>query len=682
MIAQKGWSVPAPSIRTVLCRLILLALSCAGVSLTAQSRQAGASLPAATVDLQADRQMVTPVSQVWRFSGGDDPRWADPAFDDSAWKLLQPRTPWADQHLATVDYLAWVRFRLRLPAGMPALELLMPRFNKAYQIFADGQLAGQAGTLSPDKPVMVSQTPRIFSLPLNRARPIPGSETKEVVVAIRMWQDPKLVRIVSKAVSGNVYAGSPAAVESMFTLMKARTLLAFGNDYTQLIISLIVGVASLLLFLLTRRGFYAWFTASMLLGTLELPLHLVSQHFSWGYIASIYGYAVLDFLSVATYVLFVLAALNMRRWRLLAAMILLLVLAELGPVAFILGLISQLSADAIYFFASTIPDLVVLFFLVRGWRNRIPYARLLIFPFALGAVIGTSGSLGHFLVSLDVPHASLLLTANVEILNAPFAVSLLDIGNAVNNLALLAVLVYQFAQSSREEQRLKSALRTAHDIQQSLVPVDIPTLGGLHTEIVYLAAEEVGGDFCQVLPRPDSSILVVIGDVSGKGLQAAMVGTLVVGALRSMADEEIGPAETLSRLNNVLLRTPNRGFVTCLCMIITGTGKVMLANAGHLSPYLDGAEVTTVSELPLGCVPGIKYDQTTFHLPAAGRLTLLSDGVVEARSASGELYGFERTKKISSLLAREIATEANRFGQEDDITVITLDWQLPTMAMA
>ena len=652
------------------------------MSSSARSQSAKALLPAATVDLQADRQMITPVSKVWRFAGGDDPRWADPALDDSTWKLLQPRTPWADQHLALVDNLAWVRFRLRVPAGMPALELLVPRFNKAYQIFADGQLAGQAGALPPEKPVVLSQTPRIFSLPLNRARPIPGSELKEVVVAIRIWQDPKLVRVVPKAVSGDVYAGSPAAIESMFTLTKARTLLASGNDYTQLVISLIVGVASLLLFLLTRRGLYTWFTASMLLGTLSLPLRLVSQHFGWGYMNRVYGYAVLDFLSVITYTLFVFAAIGVRRWRLLATLILLLVLAELGLVSFILGITSQASADGIYFFGTTIPDLIVLFLLVRGWRARNSFARLLVFPYALGALIGSSGNLGHFLVDLDVPHASLLLTANVEILNAPFAVNLIDVGNAITNLALLAVLVYQFAQSSREEQRLKTALRTAHDIQQSLVPVDIPTLGGLHTEIVYLAAEEVGGDFCQVLPRPDNSILVVIGDVSGKGLQAAMVGTLAVGALRSMADEEIGPAETLKRLNNVLLRTPNRGFITCLCMVITGAGEVMLANAGHLSPYLDGVEITTLPGLPLGCVPGLEYDQTTFRLPATGRLTLMSDGVAEARSASGELYGFERTQKISSLLAREIATEANRFGQADDITVITLDWQLPSMAMA
>jgi serine phosphatase RsbU (regulator of sigma subunit) len=116
-------------------------------------------------------------------------------------------------------------------------------------------------------------------------------------------------------------------------------------------------------------------------------------------------------------------------------------------------------------------------------------------------------------------------------------------------------------------------------------------------------------------------------------------------------------------------------------MIITATGKVTLSNAGHLSPYLDGVEMEIDSGLPLGIVPDMDYEQISFLLPDSARLTLMSDGVVEARSVTGELYGFERTSNISSQSARDIAAEANRFGQEDDITVITLDWRSPAVAM-
>lgn len=624
--------------------------------------------------------MVTPISKNWRFCGGDDQRWADPAFDDSMWKVLQPTEEWNAQGYAPVHNLAWFRIRLRVPASMPSLVLLMPRLGVAYQIFADGKIAGQAGRLPPANPEVATRSQRIFTLPLSGARRLPGSDSKEILVAIRVWQDPRLARIITGALAGTVYAGSPKPVQTIFALSRSRNLLARGNDYTQAIISLIVGASGLLLFFLTRRGLYAWFTLSMLLGTLGLPVQLISEHFGWGFFTSVYAYAALDFLSPLTYILFVLVALGLLTWRRAAFFALLNFAAEIGPILFILGIFSQTWADGIYFFASTFPEVIVIVLLIRAWRANVTYAKLLIFPYMLSIAIASVGNLGHWLLDLNVSRASVLITANIQLLSYPFSVNLGDVGSAVATLGLLAVLVYQFAQSSREEQRLKSALQTAHDIQQSLVPVDIPRLGGLQTEIVYLAAEEVGGDFCQVLPRSDRSILVVIGDVSGKGLQAAMMGTLAVGALRSMADEGVGPAETLKRLNNVLLRTPNRGFITCLCMILTSSGQVILANAGHLSPYLDGEEMATAPSLPLGFVPDMEYEQTSFFLPVTARLTLMSDGVVEARSETGELYGFERTSRISRLPAKDIAAEANRFGQEDDITVITLDWRLQATA--
>jgi len=681
MIASSIGKSVRPSAWIRFRSLILLWMIAAPFCVTAASQATDDAIRIAPIDLQADRISVTPISRNRRFHGGDDPRWADPGFDDSAWKVLQPTSPWGEQGLVPVNNLAWFRFRLIVPASMPSLLLIMPGVSKAYQVFADGQPVGQAGGLPPDPPKVITATQRIFTVPLRGARPLPGSGSKEILLAIRIWQDPRLVGIAPDRLYRPAYAGAAQIVQSFFSLLKARTLIAGGNDYTQAIISLIVGASSLLLFFLTRRGFYAWFSLNMLLGAMLLPVHLLTQHFGLEYFASVYVYAVLDFLTWVTTALFILSAIGQLRWRLFGWLALASLIAELGPVLFILGMISQSWADGIYFFSSTLPELVLIALLIRGWRAGVPYAKLLLVPYGVNVVIACAGNLGHFLVDINVPHASAILTANIELLSDPFTVNLGDVGVAFANLGLLAVLVYQFAESSREEQRLKSALQTAHDIQQSLVPVDIPALGGLHTEIVYLAAEEVGGDFCQVLPRVDESILVVIGDVSGKGLEAAMVGTLAVGALRSMAEEDIGPAEMLKRLNGVLFRSQKRGFITCLCMIVTSSGQVTVANAGHLSPYLDGTELPVASGLPLGILPDLEIEQATFLLPPAARLTLMSDGVVEARSQSGELYGFERTSRISSLPAKDIAAEANRFGQEDDITVITLDWRLQPLAL-
>ena len=667
----KSWRIAAALCRVIACLTFLIAL----LSTAASAQGSHSTTAPISIDVDEERLLVAPVSKNWRFHAGDDPNWANPGFDDSSWRILQPTENWDSQGFSAINNMAWFRFRIGVPDKTQSLLLLMPSMGMSYQVFSNGVLAGQAGHLPPEKPQVYSSAQRVFTLPLRNAQLIPTSHSKELLIAVRIWKDPRLAALTPNVLQGTVYVGSPASLGTLFSLSKAWDLLARGNDYTQLVISFIVGASTLLLFLLTRRDFYAWFTLTMLAGTLPLPAHLLSQHFEWEFFNTVYAYALIDLVTILSFQLFVLAAIGRLRWRLGAILTCLVLIAELGPIFFILGVISQTSADGIYLFASTLAEGIVIVLLIRAWRTNVTFIKLLLFPYALSVVISCASNLGHWLVDFNIPHASMLLTANVQVLREPFAVNVSDIGGVISTLGLLAVLVYQFAQSSREEQRLKSALQTAHDIQQSLVPGDISTRGGLHTEIVYLAAEEVGGDFCQVLPRQDGSTLIVIGDVSGKGLQAAMVSALAVGAIRSMTDDKIGPADTLRRLNKVLLKTPNRGFITCICMVITPSGHVILANAGHLSPYLNGTEVATPSELPLGIVDDIDYEQISFDLPAAARLTLLSDGVVEARSARGELYGFERTSNISRQPANEIAAAAHRFGQSDDITVITLDWQ-------
>jgi serine phosphatase RsbU (regulator of sigma subunit) len=106
-------------------------------------------------------------------------------------------------------------------------------------------------------------------------------------------------------------------------------------------------------------------------------------------------------------------------------------------------------------------------------------------------------------------------------------------------------------------------LDAAREIQQRLVPKSIPAFTGCHIEAAYLPVHEVGGDFCQILPRPDGSVVIAVGDVSGKGLKAAMIGVLAIGALRTLAFEGLDPAAILMRLNAELVRASNGGFVTC-----------------------------------------------------------------------------------------------------------------------
>jgi hypothetical protein len=238
--------------------------------------------------------------------------------------------------------------------------------------------------------------------------------------------------------------------------------------------------------------------------------------------------------------------------------------------------------------------------------------------------------------------------------------------------ALVAIIFRNQRTVALERSRLSTEIEAAREVQNRLVPAALPALPGFRLDAVFHPAAEVGGDFYQIFPQPGGFALIVIGDVSGKGLKAAMTGSMVVGALRSLAQENLSPAQILSRLNSQLAASSDSGFVTCLCARIAADGTLTMANAGHLSPYRDGKEVPLESGLPLGITADAYYTECACQFAIGDRLTFMSDGVVEARNAAGELFGFERTAAISGNTADQIAKAAEHFGQEDDITVLTV----------
>ncbi len=111
---------------------------------------------------------------------------------------------------------------------------------------------------------------------------------------------------------------------------------------------------------------------------------------------------------------------------------------------------------------------------------------------------------------------------------------------------------------------------------------------------------------------------------------------------------------------------------TAVAAHFAADGTVTICNAGHLSPYLDGKEVELPGALPLGVASATRYETTQFHLDPGSRLTFYSDGVVEAQRPDGELFGFDRARDISTQPAAAIVEAAKRFGQQDDITVVTI----------
>jgi sigma-B regulation protein RsbU (phosphoserine phosphatase) len=169
--------------------------------------------------------------------------------------------------------------------------------------------------------------------------------------------------------------------------------------------------------------------------------------------------------------------------------------------------------------------------------------------------------------------------------------------------------------------------------------------------------------------------LLVVGDVAGKGLPAAMLVSVLVGAIRGVAEYTCDPAELLANLNERLVGRAGGQFLHRAGSAHQRDGRRLGANAGHLSPYLDGREVELPGALPLGVKSGAHYETTHFHLAHGSRLTFYSDGVVEAQNAQGELFGFERGRAISTNPAIVIVEAAKEFGQSDDITVVAITRQ-------
>ncbi len=230
----------------------------------------------------------------------------------------------------------------------------------------------------------------------------------------------------------------------------------------------------------------------------------------------------------------------------------------------------------------------------------------------------------------------------------------------------------RYARMHTEMALLESEMAAARQIQQLILPEQGQSFPGYTVESVYQPARQVGGDFFQIFPAGRCGLLLVIGDVAGKGLPAAMLVSLLVGSIRATVEETLDPVLILRRLHDRLFGRIGEGFSTALAARISDDGLVTIANAGHLSPYLDGQEVSLPGALPLGVAGGGQYDATSLRLPPGSRLTFYSDGVVEAQKSDGELFGFERAGMISTQSAAAIVETAVGFGQSDDITVVTI----------
>jgi hypothetical protein len=258
----------------------------------------------------------------------------------------------------------------------------------------------------------------------------------------------------------------------------------------------------------------------------------------------------------------------------------------------------------------------------------------------------------------------------------PIPIHFASIADAAGIFVIVLIIFVRFLRIQQQQQRVTSELAAARSVQELMIPQEKLETPGFEVDSIYNPAAEVGGDFFHVETTKDGGLLVVIGDVAGKGLKAAMNVSMLMGALRRTPDRS--PSKILESLNRVLVGSDS--FTTCQAAWFGANGELVLSNAGHLPPYLNSQEVTLPGGLPLGVLPDNTYEEVRLYLHPGDRILLLSDGVVEARLPSGELFGFERVHNLSNQTAFYIADAAKAFGQEDDITVLTVRRMAAAMA--
>ena len=252
----------------------------------------------------------------------------------------------------------------------------------------------------------------------------------------------------------------------------------------------------------------------------------------------------------------------------------------------------------------------------------------------------------------------------------------------------VAQLVREQAHEAAERERLEQEMRVATLIQQQFLPRQLPNLPQWQIAAYYGPARAVGGDFYDFIEMRDGRIGIAVGDVTDKGVPAALVMARTHSILRAEASRSDSPGEILARANALLEpEMPARMFVTCLFAILEPeTGRIVMANAGHNLPYVrtdDGVQELRATGMPLGLMPGIRYEETESVIAPGSNVLLYSDGLVEAHDPSQQMYGFPRLREEmavddagSELLDRLLDTLHRFTGpdweQEDDITLVTL----------
>ncbi|MFL6450062.1 MAG: PP2C family protein-serine/threonine phosphatase [Bryobacteraceae bacterium] len=585
---------------------------------------------------------------VWRWHPGDDSRWASPSFDDSNWpKLTLPG-------LAPDAPKYWIRIPVRLGSASDPGLLLSPLAN-AYEVYWDGQRLGSFGRLNPK--LTWSFVPRrcIFRIP--RGFAAPGDH----ILGIRAWS--LQVHRENVLAHENRVGDFPALIEARESFEHK----SFHELLGSLLITVVTGFAGLYFLLLppsiSQGTAFRWFglllVARALFGTCRAYEFVGPLNISGSALETIaLLFAGINF---AVWIEFLYVLFHRRVPKILRLLQILVIISALACIV-------------------DFPAYRILFWVVVGYTN--PVVSFVALIFASIELRRGSPAAGTTLFAFTLTAIASVVHLLSEMLHFPVS-SVVNLGgfwfsywDTALFLWIPAVAIHIQKNNLRfrdERERLRGEMEAARQVQELLVPAHSVQAPGFSIDASYQPATEVGGDFFQLFPAPGDSLLVVVGDVSGKGMKAALLVSVIVGALRNRKSDR--PSEVLGQLNSVLLDQSKGGFTTCCSALFTPDGTLTIANAGHLAPYRNGREIETPPGLPLGVAPDASWEETRMELQPNDRIVWISDGVVEARNGKRDLLGFERAQELATQTASEIARAAQQFGQDDDITVLSVTRQ-------
>jgi hypothetical protein len=592
-----------------------------------------------------------PLNGPWRFAAGDRPEYASLTFDDSAWQ--QVRVPHRFETTLGPNYtgIAWYRIRVTMPSTAAALAF--NGLGHAAEVYVDGRLVHSYGKIGP-RPEVIWPVPQFVPVP---------AQGPEALIAVRVLKvDYPIYGPIYAGLVRTAYFGPAATMRQQFQLLQARNYANYVLPAALGVIYLLLGILLIVLGKWSERPRYF----------AGLGLFLGGAGFDWtvGLLPAYQPQLHLEQLNVAfmfcgyaTSLGFVLVISEWvrisRRWQAGIHVVLLL--------GFAMGISGVEYVTAILVFWQLAGGIAALIAFVATFR--IPEARLTLAPLALLSLIGlfSNGFLDSFVPGVRLP---VRYWQGISI--GPHA---LYPHNICFGLAFLLALILGLKSALRVSKRnaeAESEMRSARAIQESLnrpIELNIP---GLKIDVCALAAREVGGDFHQALTGRDGALWLLIGDVSGKGLQGALWASTVIGAFREVVHDSTGPADGMRRLNRATHGLPTGMFISALIARITPSGELTYANAGHILPYRNGQMLEGQSGLPLGVFAAADYRENHLTLTPGDRLIFLSDGLMEAKDPKGKLLGFETVAGWLSqgVSPAELVRRAAAFGQDDDMTAV------------